>query len=107
MTMYESDIWLMPNWRRWLIGIKYEEFSTHINTLCIKWNRIPDPTSEERSVAKVPVEGRRYLASHWLGRLILRRLFKINHAGPSALTQEGSCLEIYPLPPEEKYKDIP
>ena len=95
--MYESDIRLMPKWKRWLLGIKYEEFPTHINTLCITWDRIPKPTSEERTVAKVPVEGRRYLASHRLGRLILRRLFK-SCAEPSALTQKGSCLEIYPLP---------
>ncbi len=94
--MYESDIWLMPKWKRWLFGIKYEEFPSHVNTLCIKLDKIPNPTSEERSVAEVPVEARRYLAFRWPGRLILKSLFH-NTQGPSGLTQKGSCLVIYPV----------
>lgn len=96
--MYESDIWLMPNWKRWLWGVRYEDFQTHVNTLTIKLDKIPNPTSEERRVDKIPVEGRRYLAIHWPGKLVLRSLFKKNHSGPAGLTKGGSCLEVYPIP---------
>lgn len=96
--MYESDIWLMANWKRRLLGVKYESFLTYVNTLVIKFDQIPNPTKEEREVAKIPVEGSRYIATHWPGRWILRGLFENSRAGPSGLTQQGRCLEVYPLP---------
>jgi len=95
--MNESDIWVMPNWKRWLWGVRYEEFQTNVNTLMISWDQIPNPTSEERRVGKLPVEGRRYLAIHWPGKLVLRRLCGNNHNSPASLTGGGGCLEIYPL----------
>lgn len=96
--MRESDIWLMPEWKRRLFGVKYEDFNTHVNTLSIKLDHIPNPTKEERSIGQIPVVGRRYIVTHWPGKLILRSLFKNNHRNPSGLTQKGTCLEIYPLP---------
>lgn len=96
--MFESDIWLMPKWRRRLLGVEYEDFDTHVNTLSIKFDQIPNPTKEERETRQIPVKGRRYIATHWPGKLILRSLFKNNHHGPSGLTKKGGCLEIYPLP---------
>ena len=96
--MYESDIWLMPNWQRRLLGVKYEDFPTHINTLTIKLDQIPNPTKEERTVGQVAVEGRRYIATHWPGKLVLKSIFKNNHSGPSGLIRSGTCLEICPLP---------
>lgn len=96
--MYESDIWFMQEWKRRLLGVKREDFDTHVNTLCIKWDQIPNPTKEERETGQIAVKGRRYIATHWPGKLILRSLIKNIRCGPSTLTQEGSCLEIYPLP---------
>lgn len=96
--MYESDIWLMSNWKRRLLGVKYEEFPTHVNTLAIKFDQIPNPTSEEREVGQVPVTGRRYTATHWPGKLILRSLRKERLGGPSGFTKDGTCLEVYPIP---------
>lgn len=96
--MHESDIWLMPEWKRRLLGVKYEFFSTHINTLSIKFDQIPNPTKEERETGQIPVEGRRYTATHWPGKLVLRSLSRNNHRGPSSLTRDGACLEVYPIP---------
>ncbi len=96
--MYESDIWLMPEWKKRLLGIKCKDFDTHVNTLTIKLDQIPNPTKEERIVSQLPVEGQRYTATHWPGKLILRSIFKKNHRCPSSLTKNGTCLEMYPIP---------
>ncbi len=96
--MYESDIWLMSDRKRRLLGVKYEDFPTHINTLSIKFDRVPSPTKEERVVGQIEVEGRRYIATHWPGKRVLKSLFEQSRAGPRSLTVKGTCLEIFPLP---------
>ncbi len=98
--MYRSDIRLMPDWKRRLLGIKYEDFDTHVSTLSIKIDQLPNPTKVESQAYQIPVEGERYTATHWPGKLILKSLFKNNRCGPSGLTHDSSQLEIYPLPTE-------
>lgn len=82
-----------------LIGIKEEHYPSHINTLSIKWDRIPRPTNEERQTEKIPVTCRRISVTHWPGWLIVRWLYrKLDAGGPKSLLTEQRCLELYPLP---------
>lgn len=81
--------------------LKEECFESHINTLCIKWDRIPNPTTEEREVSKVPCLARRATAKNNLGRLLLKRRWgRGGFAGPASLTQNGTVLEVYPWSPQ-------
>ena len=96
IEMHEWDIWTMSDWRRKLFGIKYEDFDSHINTLEIRFDKIPNPTKKEREVAQVPVKARRYIATNWLGKAILRSLFEHTHQ-VQGLTQNGTCLEVFPI----------
>ena len=88
----------MPNWLRRLF-FREEYFESHINTLAIKWDRIPNPTEETREVGQVPVHAHCTTARNNVGRLLLRRRWKKgNFGGPASLTQEGRVLKVYPLP---------
>lgn len=79
--------------------LKEEYFKSHINTLCIKWDRIPNPTMEERQVSKVPCLARRATARNALGKLLLKHRWRRGgFDGPSSLTQNGAVLEVYPFP---------
>ncbi len=97
--MFESDIWFMPKWKRRLLGVEYEHFSSHVNTLTIKLDRLPNPTKEEQEIGRIEVEATRYTATHWPGKRILRSLFKDVRKGPKSLIKGGTCLEIFPLLP--------
>ena len=78
--------------------LKQEYFTSHINTLCIKWDIIPNPTTEERQVSKVPCLAHRATARNTLGKLILKRRWRRGgFDGPSSLTQNGTVLEVYLL----------
>lgn len=75
-----------------------EDFESHINTLAIKWDRIPNPTKETREVAQVPVHAHRTTARNRVGILLLKRRWKRdNFGGPASLTQKSRVLEVYPL----------
>lgn len=88
----------MPNWLRRLL-FREENFWSHINTLIIKWDRIPNLTKETQEVAQVPVHAHRTSARNNVGRLLLKRRWKQgNFGGPASLTQEGRVLEVYPAP---------
>ena len=79
--------------------VKEESFESHIPTLCIKWDRIPNPTVEERQVSEVPCLAHRAMARNILGKLLLKYRWKRGgFGGPSSLTQNGTVLEVYPLP---------
>lgn len=89
----------MKRWLIWLIGIKTEIYESHLNCLAIKWDRLPNPTTEEREVKQIPVTCKRLSATHWFGWLILRMLYhRLTLGGPKALLTEKRCLELYPLP---------
>jgi len=88
----------MLNWLRRLF-FQDEDFWSHINTLAIKWDRIPNSTKETREVAQVPVHAHRTTARNHVGRLLLKWRWKRHSFGcPASLTQEGHVLEVYPIP---------
>ena len=81
--------------------VKEESFESHIPTLCIKWDRIPNPTMEERQVSEVPCLARRATARNTLGKFLLKRRWKRGgFGGPASLIKNGTVLEVYPLPPD-------
>lgn len=79
--------------------VKEECFESHINTLCIKWDRIPAPTTEERQVGEIPCLAHRATARNALGKLLVKLRWKRGRfGGPRSLTQNGTVLETYPMP---------
>jgi len=85
-----------------LLGLKEEYYPSYLNCLSIKWDRIPKPTREERTIDKVPTTCRKINAMNWLAwfilrRFLYRRLSEHGHACMALLT-ESRCLEIFPLP---------
>jgi len=79
--------------------LKEEYFKTHINQLCIKVDKIPNPTTEEREVSNVPCLAHRTTARNAFGRFLLKRCWqKGGFDGPASLTQSGTVLEVYPIP---------
>lgn len=88
----------MLNWLRRLL-FREEDFESHVPTLAIKWDRIPNPTKETREVAQVPVHAHRTTARNRVGILLLKRRWQQgNFGGPASLTEKGRVLEVYPLP---------
>lgn len=88
----------MLNWLRRLL-FQEEEFESHINTMALKWDRIPNPTKETREIAKIPVHAHRTTARNLIGALLLKRRWKQGgFSGPAGLTEKGRVLEVYPLP---------
>jgi len=83
---------------RWLKSLLFreEDFKTYINTLCIKWDKIPEPTSEIRETERVFCVAHRMIARNALGRLLLRRYWSKGIGSVGSLTQNGKVLEIYP-----------
>lgn len=90
----------MRNWLRLLLFLE-EDFEAEIPTLVIKWDKIPNPTSETREVTKIPVHAHRTTARNVVGRFLLKRRYKRgNFSGPAGFTEKGRILEVYPLPKE-------
>lgn len=83
-----------------IIGLKEEQFPTAIPVCRISWDRIPDPTQEERHVMKIPTIATRISAQNFLAWLILKKLIypRLPLNGPSSLLTRERCLEIYPIP---------
>ena len=76
--------------------IRRESFKTSIPTLRMSFDRLPNPTKEERTVSKLQCKATRLTAKNVLGRLYLRWLWrKGNLGGPSSLTDGCRVLEIY------------
>lgn len=79
--------------------VKEERFQSHINTLSIKWDKIPNPTVEERQTSKIPCLAHRTTARNLLGKLLLKyRYRKGGFGGPAVFTKDGTVLEVYPIP---------
>lgn len=85
------------NWLRRLFLLD-EDFESHINTLTIGWDQIPNPTKETREVGKIPVLAHRTTARNRIGRLLLRLQWKHRgRSGPASFTHDGSVMEVYPM----------
>lgn len=78
--------------------VKEEDFSSHVNTLCIKLDRLPNPTKEEREVGQVPCTAKRMIARNVIGKMILKRRWKRGIGGPASFTHDGTVIEVCPLP---------
>lgn len=80
-----------------------EDFKSHVNTLDIGWDKIPNPSRETRQVGQTPCLAHRTTARNPLGKLLLKlRWRKGGFLGPASLTHNGSVLEVYPIIEEEK-----
>lgn len=77
---------------------KDEDFDSHINTLSICWDKIPNPAKETRQVGRIPCLAHRTIARNILGKLLLRRRWKRRgFGGPASFTHNGTVLEVYTL----------
>ena len=92
MAIQKITFW---QWLRHLL-FKEEDFESHVNTLSIKWDRIPNPTKEEQEVSRIPCIAHRTTARNVIGRLFLKMRWKCGIGSLASLTQNGSVLEVYP-----------
>ena len=83
--------------KKWFV--RGEDFDSHVNTLTIKYDRIPNPSKETRETDRVSVRAHRWVALNFIGQWYLRWMWQArNFKCPASLTDEGRILSIYPLP---------
>lgn len=85
----------MAKWLRSLV-FREKDFKTHINTFCISWDNLPNPTSEKRETGRVNCIAHRIIARNILGKWLLRRRYAKGISSVGSLTEDGKVLEIYP-----------